>query len=125
MKKTHLIALLVIAVSIGVIFTSLNSSSTYSNFTEAFQNPGKSYTVVGWLDHEKEITSEPLSCSFYIKDKDSVVRKVIYNKPKPTDFERSEDVVVTGTADGETFYASEISLKCPSKYNDLNKEKQQ
>lgn len=121
MKKSHILALLVIAVALGVIFTSLNQSATYSNFTEAFENPGKSYTVVGWLDHEKEITAEPLSCSFYLKDKDSVVRKVIYNKPKPTDFERSEDVVVTGKVDGDIFYAHEISLKCPSKYNDLNK----
>lgn len=122
MKKTHIIGLIVIAVAIGVIFTSLNNSSTYSSFSEAFGNPGKSYTVVGWLDHEKEITSEPLSCSFYIKDKNEVIRKVVYNKPKPTDFERSEDVVVTGKAEGDIFYATEISLKCPSKYNDLNQQ---
>lgn len=122
MKKTHIIGLIVIAIAIGVIITSLSGASTYANFTEAFGNPGKKYTVVGELDHEQEITSEPLKCTFYIKDKENVVKKVVYNQPKPKDFERSESVVLTGSVDGDVFYASEISLKCPSKYNDLNKK---
>lgn len=120
MKKTHIIALLVIAVSVGVIFSSVSDSSTYSNFTEAFRNEGEKYTVVGWLNKEKEIIAEPTQCTFYIIDKDSVERKVIYNQPKPQDFERSESVVLTGKAHKDIFYASEISLKCPSKYNDIN-----
>lgn len=122
MKKTHIIGLIVIALSIGVIITSLSGASTYANFTEAFGNPGKKYTVVGHLDHDKEIISEPLKCTFYIKDKENNTKKVVYNKPKPRDFERSESIVLTGSADGDTFYASEISLKCPSKYNDVNKQ---
>jgi cytochrome c-type biogenesis protein CcmE len=122
MKKTHIFALIVIAVAVGVIFTSLTSAGTYANFNEAFSNPGKKYTVVGWLALDKEIVSEPLQCTFYIRDKENNVRKVIYNEAKPRDFERSESVVITGTADGDVFYATEISLKCPSKYNDVNKE---
>ncbi|HAA01546.1 MAG TPA: cytochrome c maturation protein CcmE [Flavobacteriales bacterium] len=121
MKKTHIIALLVIAVSIGVILTSLSGASTYANFTQAFEQPGKKFTVVGHLDHEYEITSEPMRCSFYIRDKENNLKKVVYNKAKPQDFERSESVVLTGSADGDTFFASEISMKCPSKYNDVNK----
>ncbi len=123
MKKTHLIALLVIAVAIGVILTSVAGSSTYANFTQAFEKPGQKYTVVGWLDHSREIISEPLSCTFYIKDKNDVVKKVVYNQPKPRDFERSESIVLTGTAEGDVFFASEISLKCPSKYNDVGNTK--
>lgn len=122
MKKTHIIGLIVIALAIGVIITSLSGASTYANFSQAFDNPGKKYTVVGHLDHEQEIISEPMKCSFYIKDKENVIKKVVYNKSKPRDFERSESIVLTGSADGDVFYASEISLKCPSKYNDLNKK---
>jgi cytochrome c-type biogenesis protein CcmE len=121
MKKTHIIALIVIAVSVGVIFSSVTDSSTYSNFTEAFSNEGNKYTVVGWLNKEKEIIAEPTQCTFYIIDKDSVEKKVIYNQPKPQDFERSESIVITGKAHEGVFYANEISLKCPSKYNDVNK----
>ena len=122
MKKTHIFGLIIIAVAIGVIFTSLTNASTYANFTEAFSNQGKKYTVVGQLALEKEIIAEPLQCTFYIRDKEDNVKKVIYNQAKPRDFERSESIVLTGVADGDVFYASEISLKCPSKYNDVNKE---
>ncbi|MFZ5554233.1 MAG: cytochrome c maturation protein CcmE [Bacteroidota bacterium] len=121
MKKSHIILLVVIAVAIAVIFASLSNASTYANFKDAFDKPGKKYTVVGWLDHSQQIISEPMRTTFYLKDKENNVRKVIYNEAKPQDFERSESVVVTGYAEGDSFYASEISLKCPSKYNDLNK----
>ncbi len=39
MKKIHILGIVVIAVAIGVIFTSLQSSSTYSDFTEASDGP--------------------------------------------------------------------------------------
>lgn len=39
-------------------------------------------------------------------------------KAKPQDFERSEQVVLTGKMDGDEFVATEILMKCPSKYKD-------
>jgi cytochrome c-type biogenesis protein CcmE len=47
MKKIHILGIIVIAVAIGVIFTSLQSSATYSDFTEAIANPDTEYHVVG------------------------------------------------------------------------------
>jgi cytochrome c-type biogenesis protein CcmE len=41
---------------------------------------------------------------------------VIYRGSKPQDFERSEQLVVKGKVSGDCFAASEISMKCPSKY---------
>jgi cytochrome c-type biogenesis protein CcmE len=37
---------------------------------------------------------------------------------KPQDFERSEQIVLTGSMNGDTFEASDMLLKCPSKYKD-------
>ena len=37
---------------------------------------------------------------------------------KPTDFEKSQRVVMKGSMVGETFECQEIILKCPSKYTD-------
>ena len=51
-------------------------------------------------------------------DSDGVSRKVVMNKPKPQDFERSESVVVTGEMRNNEFVANEILMKCPSKYKD-------
>ena len=37
---------------------------------------------------------------------------------KPQDFERSEQIVLIGKVQGDEFHASDILMKCPSKYND-------
>ena len=50
MKKLHIIGIIVIAVAIGVILTSLKSNATYSDFSEAKSNPNTEYHVVGKLN---------------------------------------------------------------------------
>jgi cytochrome c-type biogenesis protein CcmE len=37
---------------------------------------------------------------------------------KPQDFERSEQIVLVGKYENDTFQASKILMKCPSKYNE-------
>ena len=49
-------------------------------------------------------------------DEKGVEKKVIYNKPKPQDFEKSEKVVVIGSMKNDEFMATSLLLKCPSKY---------
>jgi len=40
----------------------------------------------------------------------------VFNGAKPQDFERSEQIVLTGKMKGDEFLASKILMKCPSKY---------
>ena len=42
---------------------------------------------------------------------------IVFTGTKPQDFERSEQIVLTGKMVGEEFHASKILMKCPSKYN--------
>jgi cytochrome c-type biogenesis protein CcmE len=56
--------------------------------------------------------------SFYMKDQDGEERKVVMNAAKPQDFNKSEKIVLTGKMMGEQFVASDMLLKCPSKYKD-------
>ena len=44
--------------------------------------------------------------------------RVVYNNPKPANFEDAESVVVEGKMNGDVFEAEYILVKCPSKYND-------
>ena len=37
---------------------------------------------------------------------------------KPQDFELSEQIVLTGKMQGDVFMASDMLMKCPSKYKD-------
>jgi len=121
-KKTHVILIILIAVSIGAIFTSLSDSSTYANFTEAFSEPGFEFHVVGKLNRDKETIYDPHAdanlFTFFMSDNKGVERKVVLHKSKPQDFEHSEQIVIIGKAVGDAFHANEILMKCPSKYTD-------
>lgn len=122
MKKIHIVGIIVIAVAIGVIFTSLQSNATYSDFTEAAANPDTEYHVVGKLNKEVPVEYEPKinadQCSFYMKDNKGIEKKVILHKSVPQDFQKSEQIVLIGKMHGEVFEADDILMKCPSKYND-------
>ena len=122
MKKTHILGLLVIALAIGTIMTSIAGSITYSDFDQAFANPEKEFQVKGELDREREMIYDPEvdpnKFIFYLKDNNGVSKKVILNQGKPQDFERSEEIVLIGKAGEDAFHARKILMKCPSKYND-------
>jgi cytochrome c-type biogenesis protein CcmE len=122
MKKTHILLIVLIAVAIGAIFTTLNNTSTYADFAEASKEPNSEFHVVGKYDKEKEAVFDPTvdanMFTFYMKDNKGEERQVYLHKSKPQDFERSEQIVLIGKMQGEVFHASEILMKCPSKYND-------
>lgn len=122
MKKIHILGIVVIAVAIGVIFTSLQSSATYSDFAEAAANPDTEYHVVGKLDKAIPVQYDPKinadECSFMMVDNKGVEKKIVLHKSVPQDFQKSEQIVLIGKMQGEEFHANEILMKCPSKYND-------
>jgi cytochrome c-type biogenesis protein CcmE len=125
MKKTHIIGIVVIVIAIAAIISSISDSSTYANFEEAFAHPGQEYHVVGTLDRSTEIkynpSTNPNLTVFTMVDKQGVKSQVYLNKSKPQDFERSESVVLIGKAKNKAFYANDILMKCPSKYDQDNK----
>ena len=120
MKKTHIVALVIIAISVGVIIAMSNDYSSYENFSVAKSNPGKELHVVGELVRPDEMHYDPLKdanyFSFYLKDKEGVESKVVFEGTKPQDFEKSEQIVLTGKMKDDYFEASQILMKCPSKY---------
>jgi cytochrome c-type biogenesis protein CcmE len=120
MKKLHIVSMLFIALSIAVIISSVGSADTYAAFQEAMKYEGVNYTVVGNLDKNEPIGYNPLEnanlVEFYMTDKEGTRMKVILNQSKPQDFEKSEEIVVKGNAQGGVFYANTMLLKCPSKY---------
>lgn len=122
MKKIHILLIVIIAVFIGLILTTLNSTSTYASFNDAAKEPNAEFHVVGKLNKEKESVYDPKVdanvFSFYMIDNQGTEKKVILHKNKPQDFERSEQIVLIGKMQGEEFQASDILMKCPSKYND-------
>ncbi len=121
MKKSHIIALAIIAVAVAAILSTVADSSTYESFSVAAKNPKKVYHVVGKLNKEKPQDYNPKVdanlFTFYMIDNEGHEAKVLLNKTKPQDFERSEQIVIIGKMQGEEFHASDVLMKCPSKYN--------
>ena len=121
MKKSHIIAIVIIALAIGAILTTLSDSSTYASFKIASEHPHKAFHVVGKLNKEKPQEYNPQVdadlFSFYLVDNEGAEKKVKLHKAKPQDFDKSEQIVVVGKMNDEQFEASDVLMKCPSKYN--------
>lgn len=121
MKKLYILSGLLIIGGIILLISAAGDMSTYSSFSEALKT-GNKVKVVGKLAKDKELYYSPAEnpnyFSFYISDNKGEVRKVVLNAAKPQDFELSEQIVVTGKMKGEEFHATELLMKCPSKYKD-------
>ncbi|MFI5141667.1 MAG: cytochrome c maturation protein CcmE [Bacteroidia bacterium] len=127
MKKTHIIIIVVIAVSIGAIIALLlPGGSTYADFKQAAGNPDTEFHVVGKRDKDKPTEYNPAVNTdefiFYLVDNNGEERKVVLHKNKPQDFERAEQIVLIGKMQGAEFHAKDILMKCPSKYNNEKPE---
>lgn len=129
MKKSHILIIVVIAVAIGIIVTTAGDASTYVTFEEAYsmatEGNDNSIHVVGELkkDQSGQVIginpgADRVSFSFLMVDDNQKEQLVTYKEPMPTDFTKSEKVVVIGKYSGDTFIAEKILLKCPSKYQE-------
>jgi cytochrome c-type biogenesis protein CcmE len=129
MKKSHILILIVIAAAVGILVGTADDASSYVSFSEAYQlasnGAKKDIHVVGVLkkDAQGNVTgirdgADRVSFSFVMIDDNGKEQTVTYNEPMPADFTKSEKVVVIGSYAGESFHASKILLKCPSKYQE-------
>lgn len=125
MKKIHIIGLVIIAIAIGFILTQSKDYSTYADFNTSIQNEGTEYHVVGRLNKSKAQTYDPMVNAnlfeFYMVDEKGMESKVIYKGTKPDGFDQTEKIVVAGKFTEGQFQASQILMKCPSKYVDESK----
>lgn len=120
MRKSAIIGLITIAICIG-FFVSLNAeTNTYANFADAASSNKEEHVIGRWekaKGMEYDALKDPNHFGFYMKDESGQINKVVLNGTKPQDFERSEKLVLIGKMENDTFLASKILMKCPSKYN--------
>jgi cytochrome c-type biogenesis protein CcmE len=114
---------LIIGIVAIVGFTSLlmynfgNSISTYVNFEQASGMEG-AHVVGTWADSKQYgFSMQTKQFTFYMEDEAGNVRRVVYPKPKPNNFEQADRLVVIGEMKNDVFYANDMLMKCPSKYN--------
>lgn len=120
MKKSSIVILVIIAAAIGVIIAQAGSFSTYETFKSASDKPESTFHIIGYLDTTQAQSYDPVKdpnyFTFFAKDKDGAIHKVIFNGARPQDFEKSEQLVMTGNMKDGNFHCNKIQMKCPSKY---------
>lgn len=119
MKKTHIAAIVMVIAAIVMLVLSSQEFSTFSTFEQARLSDRRvkvsgSLSKVDPMVYNPEVDANYFS--FYMTDEDNVTEQVIIKEKKPRDFERSESIVLTGKWNDDHFAASEMLLKCPSKY---------
>lgn len=122
MKKTHIIALVLIAVSIAVLISFMGSVTTYETIASAKEKPGKAVNLVVKIDKSQPFIYDPVKDPNYLAftaiDTLGNTIPVVYHNAKPTDMEKSERIVLKGSVSDGKFECKNILLKCPSKYKD-------
>ena len=131
MKNTSAISIVFISIIVIIIISTFGDASTYVTFSKAkdvYESGSLTkFHVVGKLNKDEDNniqglmkSDDKMSFTFQMIDEDGIKEKVFYGEPMPPDFLLSEQVVVIGGYENNTFVADDILLKCPSKYTEEN-----
>ena len=121
MKKTHIVLLVLIAISIAVLISFMGDITTYDTVSSAKEKPGKFVHLIAKVEKNSikyDPVNNPNYLAFTAVDSLGSTINVVYHNPKPTDMEKSERLVLKGSVEAGTFECLDILLKCPSKYKD-------
>lgn len=126
MKNKYLFGGGIIVVFLAImiyLFTQTNVQYE-QNFTKVMES-GKTIKATGsWVKERNfEIDKTNNLFSFYMKDNNGDIMRVVYHGTIPNNFESSTSVVVTGKYHNGNFHATDILTKCPSKYQDKAQQK--
>ncbi|MCU0411242.1 MAG: cytochrome c maturation protein CcmE [Bacteroidetes bacterium] len=118
MKPKVIVGVLVVAV--GIVLGAVNfldANVEYGNFQTA-REMGKKLQVNGeWMrEMQTSFDADKVVFTFYMKDENDEVVRVVYHGARPNNFEMASSIVAKGKFDGNEFHASDILTKCPSKY---------
>ena len=105
---------------VGLVLGTVNffeSNVEYADFATA-EKTGKKVQVKGeWMkEMESDFNADKAQFTFYMRDDNQKVMKVVLDGAKPNNFELATSVVAKGTISGDHFHANEVLTKCPSKY---------
>lgn len=119
--KIQIVAGVLVIAAIVLLVLASRDMSKFATFADAMDSESE-VKIVGVLSKDKEMYYDPMVdpnyFTFFMKDADGAEQKVLLRNKKPQDFELSEQLVITGKFDGEMFLATDMLMKCPSKYKD-------
>ena len=123
MKPKVLIALVLLAVAVFFGVTSFKKTMTpYIGFTEARVASGLVQVNGVLADKDYVLKQEEQYLRFRLKDPNGDVMPVEYRGVIPGNFDQAVSIVAIGAYKGDHFEASQLLVKCPSKYQAMSEE---
>lgn len=117
------VGLLAAAIVIGV--TSFKQTMTpYIGFKEARKASGQVQVNGVLASKDYVLKKEEQYLSFSLKDPKGDVMPVEYRGVIPGNFDQAVSIVAIGKYSGDHFEASQLLVKCPSKYQAMAKEQE-
>jgi len=108
--------IIVFGIVIGAV-NCLNSNVEYGDFATAAKTM-KKLQVKGECvkDSASSFDTEKMQFTFFMKDDNNQIVKIVLDGAKPNNFDLANSIVVKGKMSGYYFHATEVLTKCPSKY---------
>lgn len=127
MKPKTIIGIVVMIGFTALLFLNFGQQvGGYMNFAKAADTGSRAHVIGEWVESRGyDYNPEQNLFTFYMRDGEGNVRRVVYQNPKPANFEQAEELVVEGSVRDDAFLAEHILVKCPSKYNDARKRFEQ
>lgn len=126
MKPAYIVGgvVIVAAVVLGALAFA-NTLTPYVSISEA-RTVSRSVQVHGYLE-ERLPYDEAGGLRFVLVDDEGEQMTVVYDQPRPANFEQATGFVVIGRYDPleQVFHADRILVKCPSRYQEQSEEYQQ
>ncbi len=120
MKPLHLIGIAMIAIAVVLGYSGLQQSfRPYTTSISEAISSNRSVQLQGFLG-SKGAYDQDGHFTFDLQDSTGKMVKVVYNQPKPSNFEQAIGIVAIGHYDQsrQVFQADELLVKCPSKYQE-------
>ena len=120
-KGKHIVILALLLLSAGLAYDSISSYinpylSVEQVLGDVGRYKGRSVQIMGIVSNNSISRGENGAVSFSLTNGKEVL-PVVYNGSMPNGFDQGKDVVIVGTMKGDgTLQASQILVKCPSKY---------
>lgn len=122
MSRLNIVVILLVGILLAGLLSVFTQNSESVVFSRAFAEPGIEFKVSGTLDTEHPVVYNPevavAETRFHMVDKAGEVREVLLKESKPTGLEQSESIDLYGKVVDGKFVATDMLMKCPSKYNE-------
>lgn len=109
-----LVGVLVLMLLMGAF---LSSASPYVTLAEAKTTDGTRLHLAGSLvPGSVETDYKTGETRFRLKDSNGEIAQIVFADSPPSSLEKATRVVAVGKLEGTEFHASQLLVKCPSKY---------